>query len=76
MNGYLEREDIARCVYQGSRGFEGNQAHKLLMKIDILERDIMKMDLETIHLYSVLENLRKLSLHALARHLISPMEHT
>ena len=48
VNGYLEREDIARCVYQGSRGFEGNQAHKLLMKIDILERDIMKMDPETI----------------------------
>ena len=48
MNGYLEREDIARCVYQGSRRFEGNQAHKLLMKIDILERDIMKMDPETI----------------------------
>ena len=47
VNGYLEREDIARCVYQGSRGFEGNQAYKLLMKIDILERDIMKMDPET-----------------------------
>ena len=46
VNGYLEREDIARCVYQGSRGFEGNQAHKLLMKIDILERDIMRMDPE------------------------------
>ena len=48
MIGYLEREDISRCVYQGSRGFEGNQAHKLLMKIDILERDIMEMDPETI----------------------------
>ena len=30
MNNFLKREDISKCVYQGSNSFEGNQARKLL----------------------------------------------
>ena len=44
---FLRDEDISRCVYQGSRSFEGNQARKLLKNVDKLEREVMKLDMET-----------------------------
>ena len=45
---FLKKEDISRCVYQGSRSFEGNQARKLLMSVDKLERSVMELDMETV----------------------------
>ena len=42
MNHFHQREDVRKCVYQGSNSYEGNQAKKLLEKADILERDIKK----------------------------------
>ena len=48
MNDFLKREDISKCVYQGSNSFEGNQARKLLQSVDKLERDVQNlMDFET-----------------------------
>ena len=47
MNDFLKREDISKCVYQGSNSFEGNQARKLLQRVDQLERDVQKLDFET-----------------------------
>ena len=40
LNGFHRREDIQKCVYQGSHSYQGNQPKKLLEKCDILERDI------------------------------------
>ena len=45
---FLRKEDISRCVYQGSRSFEGNQARKLLVNVDRLERSVMELNMETI----------------------------
>ena len=47
MNNFLKREDISKCVYQGSNSFEGNQARKLLQRVDKLERDVKDLDFET-----------------------------
>ena len=47
MNAFLKREDISKCVYQGSNSFEGNQARKLLQRVDKLERDVKNLDFET-----------------------------
>ena len=48
MNEFLKREDISKCVYQGSNSFEGNQARKLLKCVDKLERDVKHLlDFET-----------------------------
>ena len=41
MNSWLKKEVIRRCVYQGSASFEGNQAEKLLKKVDSLEEAVM-----------------------------------
>ena len=38
---FLKSEDISKCVYQGSNSFEGNQARKLLKRVDKLERLVM-----------------------------------
>ena len=35
----MKREDISKCIYQGSNSFEGNKAKKLLQCVDSLERD-------------------------------------
>ena len=40
INDFLKREDISKCIYQGSNSFEGNQAQKLLQYVDPLERDV------------------------------------
>ena len=48
INDFLKREDITKCVYQGSNSFEGNQARKLLKCVDKLERDVkILLDFET-----------------------------
>ena len=48
INEFLKREDISKCVYQGSNSFEGNQARKLLKCCDKLERDVKNLlDFET-----------------------------
>ena len=41
---FLRKEDISRCVYQGSRSFEG----RLLVNVDRLERSVMELNMETI----------------------------
>ena len=48
INEFLRREDISKCVYQGSNSFEGNQARKLLQCVDKLDRDVKNLlDFET-----------------------------
>ena len=47
INNFLKREDISKCVYQGSNSFEGNQARKLLQRVDKLERDVKNLNFET-----------------------------
>ena len=47
VTNFLREEDISKCVYQGSRSFEGNQARKFLKNVDKLEREVMKLDMET-----------------------------
>ena len=47
VNAFLKREDISKCVYQGSNSFEGNQARKLLQRGDKLDRDVKELDFET-----------------------------
>ena len=48
IDNFLKREDISKCVYQGSNSFEGNQARKLLKCVDKLERDVKNtLDFET-----------------------------
>ena len=47
INDFLKRQDISKCVYQGSNSFEGNQARKLLQRVDQLERDVQQLDFET-----------------------------
>ena len=34
LNQWLNKEDIRRCVYQGSASFEGNQCQKILSRAD------------------------------------------
>ena len=59
VSNFLRTEDISRCVYQGSRSFEGNQATKLLKSIDKLEREVMKLKTETcIEVLPYIETLR------------------
>lgn len=61
MNDFLKREDISKCVYQGSNSFEGNQARKLLQSVDKLERDVKSLDFETAaKALPFVETLRKL----------------
>ena len=61
MNDFLKREDISKCVYQGSNSFEGNQARKLLQSVDKLERDVKNLDFETAaKALPFVETLRKL----------------
>ena len=61
INDFLKREDISKCVYQGSNSFEGNQARKLLQSVDKLERDIMNLDFDTAaKALPFVETLRKL----------------
>ena len=56
---FLKEEDISRCVYQGSRSFEGNQARKLLKNVDKLERKVMTLDMEvTIEALPFIQALR------------------
>ena len=60
MSEFLRVEDISRCVYQGSRSFEGNQARKLLRNVDKLQREVMKLDLEiVVQVLPFVETLRK-----------------
>ena len=47
INNFLKREEISKCVYQGSNSFEGNQAQKLLQCVDSLERDVKMLDFVT-----------------------------
>ena len=59
MTEFLREEDISRCVYQGSRSFEGNQARKLLKNVDKLERLVMRLDMEvTIEALPFTQTLR------------------
>ena len=59
VSSFLRTEDISRCVYQGSRSFEGNQARKLLKSVDKLEREVMKLKTETcIEVLPYIETLR------------------
>ena len=61
INDFLKREDISKCVYQGSNSFEGNQARKLLQSVDKLERDVMNLDFDTAaKALPFVETLRKL----------------
>ena len=56
---FLRKEDISRCVYQGAKSFEGNQARKLLRSVDKLERDVKTLDIETcIQVLPYVETLR------------------
>ena len=56
---FLRQEDISRCVYQGSRSFEGNQARKLLKSVDKLEREVKSLNIETlIQVLPYVETLR------------------
>ena len=52
LNDFLRGKDIRKCVYNGGNSFEGNQARKLLLKIDILEREV------TAILFAVQRNQR------------------
>ena len=47
MNDFLKREDISKCVYQGSNSFKGNQARKLLRVVDTLERDVKTLNFDS-----------------------------
>ena len=59
VSSFLSTKDISRCVYQGSRSFEGNQARKLLKSVDKLEREVMKLKTETcIEVLPYIETLR------------------
>ena len=47
LDNFFKAQDIRKCVYQGSNSFEGNQARKVLQKVDMLEQDVKKLDFET-----------------------------
>ena len=62
VNNFLLQENIKKCVYQGSQSYEGNQARKILDKIESLENLLNLQDQEKLNIEFVFKSIDCLKL--------------